>query len=264
MTNMKKILVGMTVMMMASYAAMAGDMVCWFAPKTEGAKAKAMAEALSKSGNNITPRVATSYGEIVEAMAKPEPQLVFVGSFTQAMLAARATGTPIVQGVDGKELYSGILIYPEGQSPTDILTSSPADISFAIGASSGESSAKAATGGKASIGVTNHEAAVNAVKAGKAKAAVVKNWWWENNKAKFPGMAAYEIPGVSEQKNPDNVLTANKAVDAKAIADLTKVAKENSAAFGAKEMRDFSPDSLTFTLSLMQKGGIDPKTYTFK
>ena len=147
----------MTVMMMASYAAMAGDMVCWFAPKTEGAKAKAMAEALSKSGNNITPRVATSYGEIVEAMAKPEPQLVFVGSFTQAMLAARATGTPIVQGVDGKELYSGILIYPEGQSPTDILTSSPADISFAIGASSGESSAKAATGGKASIGVTNHE-----------------------------------------------------------------------------------------------------------
>ena len=30
---------------------------------------------------------------------------------------------------------------------------------------------------------------------GKAKAAVVKNWWWEGNKDDFPGLDVYEIPG---------------------------------------------------------------------
>jgi ABC-type phosphate/phosphonate transport system substrate-binding protein len=242
----------------------ATNLTCWFAPKTDPAKAKAITEMLSKSGNTISPRVATSYAEILTALEKPDPQLVFVGSFVQAMIKDLSLGTPIVQAIDGKEFYSGILVYPEAEKPDQILTNTPSEIAYAKGASSGESSAKAATGGKASIGVANHEAAVNAVKAGKAKAAVVKSWWWESNKSKFPGMASYEIPGVSEAKNPDNVLTANKAVDKATIEALTATAKAGAAAFGAKEMKAFDTKNLDFTLSLMKKGGITPKSYQWE
>lgn len=256
------------VFMLSTTAALAADtLTCWFPPgwKSKAIQAKSITEGLSKeSGIAIRPRIAKSYPEILSAFSSKDQNLVYVGSFVQAIIAARDLGVPLVQNANGKEFYSGILIYPEGQNPEAILKDSPTKVAFAIGASSGESSAKAATAGRASIGVPNHGVAVNAVKAGKAKAAVVKNWWWAANGGKFKGMKSFEVPGVSEQKNPDNVLTASRAVPA-AVADKVKAAAmSNSAAFGAgAKMVAFDAKALDFSLGLMKKGKIDPLTYSW-
>jgi len=161
-------------------------------------------------------------------------------------------------------MYSGILIYPAGQEPEAILKASTAQIAFAIGASSGESTAKAATAGKAALGVANHGAAVKAVQDGKAKGAVVKDWWWLANESKYSGLKSYRIPGLSEQRNPDNVLTASKAVSAEDIDKITLAALSSSAAFGDKSVVvPFDASQLTFSLGLMKKGTIDPLTYSW-
>lgn len=245
-------------------SASAQGITCWFVPGSDGQKSKTITEALSKgSGLAVTPRVATSYADIFKALAEKKDAVVYAGSFASAMLSSRGFITPLVQKLDGQELYSGVLIYPKGGDPAAILRTSAADISFALGASSGESSAKAATGGKASIGVKDHMAAVNALKAGKAKGAVVKNFWWENNKAKFPEFQMYSIPGVSDKKNPDNVLSASASTSEDIRAKLTKAALASKDAFGATSMVKFDTTRLKPTLELMTKGGINPKTYAW-
>ncbi|HSR36673.1 MAG TPA: PhnD/SsuA/transferrin family substrate-binding protein [Desulfurivibrionaceae bacterium] len=246
--------------------AWSAGITCWFAPeyKEKAADAQKIVDALSKkSGVAINVRVAASYPEMMGAMSSPDQNLVYVGSFAQALIKARGLGTPLAQAVTGKEHYAGILIYPSGGNPAEILKSSPDKIAYALGASSGESSAKAATGGKAAKAVANHGAAVTAAKEGRAAAAVVKNWWWEANKDKFAGMSDYKIPGISENKNPDNVLTASKAVPADVAAKIKTAAMESADAFGAKSMAAFDAKQLDFSLDLMKKGGINPATYSW-
>jgi ABC-type phosphate/phosphonate transport system substrate-binding protein len=240
------------------------DLVCWFVPGSDGAKCKAITEALTKeSGVGITPRVAANYPEIFKALSEKKDALVYTGSFATALLISRNLVLPLVQKIDGKELYCGVLIYPKGGDPAAILSGSPADVSYAIGASSGESTAKAATGGKASIGVKDHMAAANALKAGKAKAAVVKNYWWDANKDKFPDFQMYEIPGISIKKCPDNLLLASSSVKPDVCEKIVKAAVASKDAFGATSMDKFDAATLSFPLELMSKGGIDAKTYAW-
>jgi ABC-type phosphate/phosphonate transport system substrate-binding protein len=246
--------------------AWSAGITCWFSPdwKEKAGETQTIAEALSKkAGVAITARVAASYPELMSAMASSDQNLAYVGSFAQALIRARNLGTPLAQAINGKEMYSGVLVYPTGGNPADILKNSPNKIAYAMGASSGESSAKAATDGKATMAVANHGAAMNAVKGGRAQAAVVKNWWWEANKDKFAGMSVYKIPGVSEEKNPDNVLTASKSVPADVAAKIKAAALDSKAAFGAKSMAPFDAKQLDFSLSLMKKGNIDPATYSW-
>lgn len=236
----------------------------WFSPgwKVKAAKAKVITTALSeKSGLQIRPRIANSYPQILGTFATGKPALVYVGSFVQAVIRARDLGDGLVQAANGKEFYSGVLVYPQGEDPTAILINSPTKIAYAVGASSGESSAKAATDGQAAIPTKNHGATCGAVKAGKAKAGVVKNWWWAGNAKRFPELAVFEIPGVSETKNPDNVLSASKGVSADVKAKITAAAKASKDVFGATTMVDFDPTTLDFSLALMDRGKIDPKTY---
>jgi len=244
----------------------ADSMTCWFPPgwKNKSDQARTIAKALSDgSGVQVRPRIAKSYPEILSAFSTADANLVYVGSFVQAVIRARNLGTPLAQSITGKEFYSGVLVYPKGQDPAAILKNSPTAIAFAKGASSGESSAKAATVGKAAIGVPNHGAACGAVKAGKAKAAVVKNWWWQANQQKFPSLAMYEIPGISKQGNPDNVLTASKAVSSAVRKKLAAAAMKNPKAFGAQKMGAFNGSALQFSLELMAKGNIDPMSYSW-
>lgn len=244
----------------------AAEIICWFPPdwKEKSANAKQITDVLSqKSGATIKPRIANNYPQILDAFAAAEPCLVYVGSFVQSIIHERGTGVPLVQAVNGKELYGSLMIHPKGKSPEDILKNNPAEIAFAVGASSGESGAKAATGGKASVKVPNHGAAASAVKAGAAKAAFVKNYWWDGNKDKFPELESYQVPGVSEQKNPDNVLTASKSVPAALQAKITEAALSSPEAFGTPKMSAFNDDQLDFSVGLMKKGGIDPLKYTW-
>lgn len=245
----------------------ADPLTCWFPPgwKNKASQGQAIAKALSDaSGIKVRPRIAKSYPEILKAFDSDSQNLVYVGSFVQAIIAARKLGTPLAQNVNGKELYSGILITKKDADPATVLTNYPDKIAFAVGASSGESSAKAATAGKAKLGVANHGAAVNAIKAGRAKGAVVKNWWWESNKDKFPEMQSYLIPGVSIAQNPDNVLTASNAVPADVQSKIKNAALSSSKAFGkSANMEVFDSGKLSFSLGLMQKGKVNPMTYSW-
>lgn len=253
--------------LVASTSALAADpLTCWFPPgwKKKTEQAKNIAASLTKSsGITVRPRIAKSYPEILEAFSKGDKALVYVGSFVQAIINARDLGTPLVQNINGKQFYSGVLVYQKGGDPQAILKNTPDKVAYAVGASSGESSAKAATHGKASIGTANHGATCGAVKAGKAKAGVVKNWWWEANHDKYPELAMYKIPEISMEKNPDNVLTASKSVSTETIAKIRKAAIDSKEAFGAPAMEPFDPANLQFSLDLMHKGNIDPKTYNW-
>jgi ABC-type phosphate/phosphonate transport system substrate-binding protein len=250
-------------MLVSAYAA---GMNCWFSPgwKKKPQMAQAITRALSaETGLTIKPRIAKSYPEILKAFDSPAQNLVYVGSFVQAIIKARGLGTALVQNINGKDLYSGVLVYPKDSDPEAILKNSPENIAFARGASSGESSAKAATGGKANFGTANHGATCGAVKAGKAKAGVVKNWWWDSNKDKFSELAMYRIPGVSIEKNPDNVLTASNAVPVEVQKKIAVAAIKVKEAFGATEMVVFDQSRLEYPLELMAKGKIDPMTYNW-
>jgi ABC-type phosphate/phosphonate transport system substrate-binding protein len=218
----------------------------------------------ANSGVTVNPRVAKSYPEILNAFATSQPNLAYVGSFAQSIIAARKLGTPMVQSADGKEMYSGILICPKDKNPETVLKQSPQEIAFAKGASSGESTAKAATGGKAAMPVASHGDAVKAVLDGKAQAAVVKDWWWLNNEKNYGSLKSYRIPGLSEQRNPDNVLTASNAVAQPVVEKLTLAAMTSSNAFGDKSViLPFDGGQLAFSLGLMKKGGIDPLVYAW-
>lgn len=71
------------------------------------------------------------------------------------------------------------------------------------------------------------------------------------------------MPGISDAKNPDNVLTASKSLDAGLRNKLKAAALAAPAAFGAKSMAEFNGD-LSFTISLMRKAKIDPAAYMFE
>jgi len=245
----------------------ADELTCWFPPawKSKSSEAEAITTALTEnSGLQIKPRIAKSYPEILTAFNSKSENLVYVGSFVQSIIAARKLGTQLVQNIDGKELYSGVLILPKGVDPKDVLINTPEQIAFAIGASSGESSAKAATDGKAAIGVANHGAAIAALQAGRAKGAVVKNWWWEARAKEYPDLVMHLIPGVSIALNPDNILTASKAVSKTDQEKIKKAAMASSAAFGkAANIKPCNPGKIAFSLGLMQKGKIDPLLYSW-
>jgi len=243
--------------------ALAADVTCWFPPGFSAENAKRITDALGASGVSVEPRIARNYPEILDAFSAKGSNITYAGSFVQAILSAKKQGVTLVQAIDGKQLYGAWMIYPKGGSPAGILAESPAKIAFAKGATSGESGAKAATDGKATVATASHAAAAEAVKSGKAKAAFVKSWWWESNQAKYPEFEAYRVPGVSDAKNPDNVLTASKGVDPAMSSKLKAAALAAPAAFGAKSMAEFSGD-LAFTLSLMSKGKIDPVSYMFE
>ena len=243
--------------------AVAADVTCWFPPNFPADSARRITDALGASGVSVEAHIAKSYPEILEAFSGKGANVAYVGSFVQAIFSVKQQGVTLVQAVDGKQFYGSWMIYPKGGDPASILRESPAKIAFAKGASSGESGAKAATDGKASIATANHGAAAEAVKSGKAKAAFVKSWWWEANRAKYPELEVHKVPGVSDAKNPDNVLTASKHVDEGLRKKLKAAALAAPAAFGAQSMAEFSGD-LSFSIGLMRKGKIDPASYLFE
>jgi ABC-type phosphate/phosphonate transport system substrate-binding protein len=244
----------------------ADELVLWFPSEwAESQRATAITQALSQeAGMTIRPRIAPDYPTIFAAFQAGTPCLVYVGSFAQALIRARDLGIPLLQAITGKEMYAGVMLYPKGKDPQAILKSSPMAIAFAVGASSGESSAKAATAGRASIALQNHRAVAGAVKAGKADAGFVKNWWWEDNKDKFPELAMYRVPEISMPANPDSILTASKAVPADVREKITRAAMARPDVFGVSQLVPLNGSALDFSLALMKKGGIDPLTYQWK
>ena len=259
-------LLGGVVLAMMPVLALAGELPIYFAP-TWGAKkvlANDIAEVMAKgSGLDIQPRIMHNNAELVAAFAKKEPALLYVGSMMTAILQQRGLVDPVAQGVNDKEMYSAVLIAPiaAGGDAKAIVKEAGAAISYAKGYSSGEMGAKAASDGQANVATETHEAALDAIRKGKAKAAFVKNWWWEQNQKKYPKLRMLAYPGVSELKNPDNVLSASKAVTAEDVAKIKKAVTDNYFVFQVRSFRPFEASLLKGTLELMSKAKLDPSKY---
>ncbi len=242
----------------------APEVKLWFPSDTKAEVAQKIADGLSlKSGMKIVPRIAKDYPEILSALSEKRPNLAYVGSMVSTIIWSRRLGNPIFQAVDGRQSYAGEMLFPTGQSPQAILHDTPTEVAYTVGASAGEVSAKAATGRKAAIMVASHDEAAGAVKAGRAKAAFVKDSWWEDNKQRFPGLEAYRVPEISESKNPDNILIASKSVTPEVKSLIAGSAYQAPELFGAEFIVPFDSSSFDFTLALMKKAGIDPLTYTW-
>lgn len=247
----------------------ASDITLYYPPswKHNTSQTKAISTALTRdSGLDIRPRITRSYPDILTAFKQNKPVIIYVGSFVQAVLYERGISTPIAQAITGTEFYTSVLIAPllkARDDPIAIVEDAGVAMAYTKGASSGASGAKAATNGHAVIGTHNHRAAVNLVKAGKAKAAFVKNWWWEAHKSKYSGMKRLDYPGVSDYRHADYILSVNKAVSSENIAKITQAIQVNGIVFHAVSMESFDPLLLKPTLDLMKKGGIDPKTYAW-
>ncbi len=236
----------------------------WFPPswQNRGRQAATIAETLSEnSGVPIRARVADNYPEILDAFQSDDPAMVFAGSFIQTIIHQRRLGRVLLQSVDGREFYSGVMIHPAGKNPEAILRETPAAVAFAVAASSGESSAKAATNGKANVPVDSHAAAAEAVQSGKAKAAFVKNWWWEDHRGSFRGLSMTEIPEVSEMKNPDNLLAASNRVPPDAVSAVVQAALTEDRLFGGQKLVISKLSDLMFSINLMREAKINPATY---
>lgn len=248
----------------AAFAHATETIHCWFPPSwiNKSHQAKEIADALAlHSGLPIKPRIATSYPQILEEGFGEEEDIIYVGSFVQAIIESRGIGTSLVQAINGKEFYSGVFVFPKEENPEAILKNFPEEIAYAKGASSGESSALAATDGKAHIPTGSHRITCDAIKAGRAKGGFVKNWWWEVNREKYPELTAYKVPRISIEKNPDNVLAVSKAISPEKSEMIKEAALASKDAFGVDEMKPFSPNELQFSISLMKKAKIDPATY---
>ncbi len=104
------------------------------------------------------------------------------------------------------------------------------------------------TGGKVAISTPNHKATCGAVLAGKAKAGVVQDWWWDANKSNYPNLEMYKIPVVSMAKNPDNVLAVSNGVTEEPTQKkiIASAAIASKGMFGAPRMMVFDPASLHF------------------
>lgn len=259
---------GMTVLLAGLFfagGALASDAIgLWFPPGWEGreAEARAIARTLSaETGTEIRAEIAKDYPEILSEFESGAPALVYAGSFVQTLIHLRQLGRVLVQSVNGREFYSGVLIYPADADPEERLSRFPERVAFAVGASSGESSAKAATGGKAAIGVSSHWEAARAVVSGRAKAAFVKNWWWEDHREGFPGLAMKAVSGISAPKNPDNLLAASQSVPSETVSAIIQAALANPTLFGGRQMVICDLSDLMFPKRLMKRAGIDPAAY---
>lgn len=214
-------------------------------------------------GIKIIPQIADCYAEILTALTQKKPVLAYVGSMVQTIVWSRKLGAPLLQALDHKQYYGGILIFPKGMSPSAILNDYPAEISYTVGATSGEVCAKAATGGKALIVVSDQRAAVDSIKSGKAKAAFVKNTWWEDNRNKYPEFDSYSVPGVSDLDNADNVLLVSTFVSPEIKSSIMSAAIKVPHIFNADLVVPFDSFLLWFTMKLMNQAGMDPLTYTW-
>ncbi|MFP4032845.1 MAG: hypothetical protein ACOC98_13675 [Thermodesulfobacteriota bacterium] len=193
---------------------------------------------------------------------RDEPAMVFAGSFIQTIIHQRRLGKVPLQSENGREFHSGVMAYPAGENPEAILRDAPEAVAFAVAASSGESSAKAATNGKANIAVDSHATA--AALFGKAKAAFVKNWRREERRGSFRGLSMTAIPEVSEMNNPDNLLAASNRVPPEAVSAVVQTALNQDRVFGGQEAVNSKPSDPMFSVRLMDRAGIKPAGHAWR
>jgi ABC-type phosphate/phosphonate transport system substrate-binding protein len=223
--------------------------------------------------------VATAdYPAAARMFASGEVDAMFSGSSVAGIFILKDLASPLVRPMtkEGTSTYHADIIAPAG-SPKfagngDYFKGKK--VIFTALASSGEvfyhsipniKSVKAVL-----LKAASHSAAIDALSAGSADVAIVKNHVWEKAKAKYPKLT---LVGEDDEENPDGTLIVSKKADAKVVSkvsaalleikdDHSSLAKAVRDELGIKGYIKTTTADFKHTLALLKKAGVD-KSFNF-
>jgi ABC-type phosphate/phosphonate transport system substrate-binding protein len=251
-------------------------------PKKEGAMYDTLARYLAANSarvDKINLRVAKNYPEAVQLFQSGTADGIFAGSFVAAILIKKGLVKPVARPVTpaGVSTYKALVVAKEGTKPFAGLDDwKGRKVAYSALASSGEIFARTLLpAGEApdkfftQLIAPSHQAALNAVQAGQADYAVVKNTIWDP--AKYPGLA---VVGGDSEENPDRTLVlgtgayADYGEELKGI--LVKLGKDGSekavaikTAFGCAGFIPTGADDFRHTFVIIDKAHINPASFNF-
>lgn len=237
------------------------------------AKFKPLIDYLNKKGMEATFVTAKDYPNAASMFANGEVDAMFSGSGIAGSMIIKDLAAPVVRpvGKDGNSTYWAVVIGKKGSPKFDGKADYFADkkVMFTSLASSGEFFYRSICGGagKATIHkAASHGSAIQAVNAGLADIAIVKNRVWDKSKDQHPDL---ELLGEDKGQNPDGTLIVSRKLDSgavKKIAELLLGIKSDSSAeaTAARESLGIQGYVATTTkdfehnLKLLKSAGVTP------
>jgi ABC-type phosphate/phosphonate transport system substrate-binding protein len=221
---------------------------------------------------------AKDFRDAAEKFRKGEANAMFAGSFVAAVLVKKGLAVPVVRPVDtdGASTYKALVIArktaPAFKGVADF---NGKKVAYCSMASSGEIFALSMIEGKNPDGiftpvkVPRHDMALDAVKAGGADYAIVKNTAWDPQK--YPELV---VVYSDIEENPNTTLILSKSVynhDGAAIEkallaienDKSEAAKEVKSNFNITKFTKTTEKNFGHTYEIIKKAKIDPQKYNF-
>jgi ABC-type phosphate/phosphonate transport system substrate-binding protein len=251
-------------------------------PKREAPKYEALSAYLRASNpllGDIKLRIARDYPEAVRLFKEGDAEGMFSGSFVAAVFIAKGVAKPVARplGANGVSTYRAAVVAKAGTRPFGgIADLRGRRVAYSLLASAGEIFVRTLlrAGEKPEsvftpVPVPTHQAALDAVAAGTADYAVVKDTVF--SPAEYPGLA---IVGTDVEENPDSTLIMPDAAHAKygammsrallaLEADTGEKAQAVKDAFGCKGFIATQVGDFVHTFKNLEKAHVDPKTFDF-
>jgi ABC-type phosphate/phosphonate transport system substrate-binding protein len=214
-----------------------------------------------------------NFSDAISAFTRGDVDGMFCASGPAGILLIMDAGTPLVRPV-AEDGSSGGHVVILGKKDSPSFDGKPQfftgkKVIYPALATSGEFWFKALTAGS-SVEVTtlkaaSHSAAIDALAKGAADYAVVKNWVWESEKAKYADLAQV---GEDKGENPENALLVTKKVDAAVSAKLSEALLALKADTGDAAMKVKSSmkilsftkttaDDFAHTVDVLQRAGVN-------
>ena len=251
-------------------------------PEREAEKYESLSAYLRDANpllGDIKLRVAQSFPEAARLFEQGDIEGMFSASFVAAVFIARGVARPVARPLraDGGSTYSTLVVAKRGAAPYRSLADLAGKrVAYCRLASAGEVYLRSllGPGGKLEsaclpVPVDTHQAALEAVQAGAADYAVVKNTVFAP--ARYPGLA---VAGADDAQHPDNTFVMPReafdkvgALISRALLGLGEDPGEKAEAarqaFGCTGFVPTVGTDFGRTFVLLRRAGVDPKTFAF-
>jgi len=228
---------------------------------------------LKSKGVEFSFVAAPDYPSAAKMFASGEVDAMFSGSSIAGIFILKDLASPLVRPVtkEGTTTYHADIIAPAGApkftGQADYFKGKR--VIFTALASSGEvyyhSIPNIKSANAVLLKAASHGAAIDALSAGSADVAIVKNHMWGKVKAKYPQLT---LVGVDYEANPDGTLIVSKKADAKSVAkvsaalleikdDPSAQAKAVRSELGIKGYIKTTPADFKHTMELLKRAGVD-------
>lgn len=233
---------------------------------------------LKSKGIDFSFVAAMDYPAAAKMFASGEVDAMFSGSSVAGIFILKDLALPLVRPLakEGTSTYHAVIIAHAG-SPKftgrgDYFIGKR--VIFTALASSGEVFYHAVAGSKSAkatlLKAASHGAAIDALSAGSADVAIVKDHVWEKDRARYPNLT---MVGYDEEENPDGTLIVSKRADAKVVAkvsaalleirdDASAPAKAVRSELGIKGYIKTTPADFKHTMELLKRAGVN-KSFNF-